>query len=102
MIIDDNTLVSMNMFIFTPEIFNILEEDFDKFFKDNQDNLLTSEYLIPDVICQNLDNGVIKVRILKTTAKWQGITYREDKDNLVNGINKLVKARKYPDNLWKR
>lgn len=102
MIIDDNTLVSMNMFIFTPEIFNILEEDFDKFFKDNQDNLLTSEYLIPDVICQNLDNGVVKVKILKTTAKWQGITYREDKDNLVNGINKLVKARKYPDNLWKR
>ena len=42
----------------------------------------------------------IKVELLSTTAKWQGITYREDKQILVDEINSLIEAGEYPKNLW--
>ncbi len=98
--VDKNTLVSMNMFVFTPKIFDLLERDFEAFFKDNENDLSKCEYLIPDVVCKNIENGTIKVKVLPTAAKWQGITYKEDKDALVDGLNKLVKHGEYPDKLW--
>lgn len=98
--VDKNTLVSMNMFVFTPKIFDLLERDFEAFFKDNENDLSKCEYLIPDVVCKNIENDTIKVKVLPTTAKWQGITYKEDKDALVDGLNKLVKQGEYPDKLW--
>lgn len=98
--VDKNTLVSMNMFVFTPKIFDLLERDFEAFFKDNENDLSKCEYLIPDIVCKNIKNGTIKVKVLPTTAKWQGITYKEDKDALVDGLNKLVDQGEYPDKLW--
>ena len=95
-----DTLVSMNMFIFTPSIFKYLEERFDNFFKDNEANLNKCEYLIPDVVCDLVTKGIVTVEILPTSARWQGITYKEDKESLVNGINDLVKQGIYPDKLW--
>jgi len=98
--VDKNTLVSMNMFIFTPYIFELLEKDFKTFFEDNKDDLTKCEYLIPDIVCKNVVNKNVKVRVLPTTAKWQGITYKDDKEALVNGLNELVKCGEYPNNLW--
>lgn len=96
----DDTLVSMNMFIFTPKIFDYLEEDFVKFFKDNESDLSKCEYLIPDVVFDLIKRKLITVSVLKTDAVWQGITYKEDKDALVDGLNKLVNDNVYPDKLW--
>lgn len=96
----DNTLVSMNMFIFTPKIFDYLEEDFVKFFKDNESDLSKCEYLIPDVVFDLIKRKLVTVSVLKTDAVWQGITYKEDKDALVDGLNKLVNDNVYPDKLW--
>lgn len=99
-IVENGTLVSMNMFIFTPQIFKYLEDGFEEFFKDEQVDLMTSEYLIPTVICDLVLSGQVTVEILATDAKWQGITYKEDKDGLVAGINELVSDNVYPDKLW--
>lgn len=96
----DDTLVSMNMFIFTPKIFDYLEEDFVKFFKDNESDLSKCEYLIPDVVFDLIKRKLVTVSVLKTDAAWQGITYKEDKDALVDGLNKLVNDNVYPDKLW--
>ena len=96
----DDTLVSMNMFIFTPKIFDYLEEDFVKFFKDNESDLSKCEYLIPDVVFDLIKRKLVTVSVLKTDAVWQGITYKEDKDALVDGLNKLVNDNVYPDKLW--
>lgn len=96
----DDTLVSMNMFIFTPKIFDYLEEDFVKFFKDNESDLSKCEYLIPDVVFDLIKRKLVTVSVLKTGAVWQGITYKEDKDALVDGLNKLVNDNVYPDKLW--
>ena len=98
--IENNSLVSMNMFAFTPKIFELLENEFDIFFKDNKDNLQTCEYLLPDVVCKGIKDNKIKVKALSTTAVWYGMTYKEDKELLVNAINEMVKQGLYPDNLW--
>lgn len=98
--VTDDTLVSMNMFIFTKEIFKFLEDGFVKFFEDNAADLSKCEYLIPDVVCDLVLNNKASVKILPTTAVWQGITYKEDKEALVSGLNKLVGEGIYPDKLW--
>lgn len=99
-IIEDNTPVSMNMFAFTPKIFTYIEEHFAEFLEKNKDNIDKCEYLIPDVVFEQIKNGMVKVDALKTTARWYGITYKEDKEQLVKSINDLVQDGVYPTNLW--
>ena len=98
--IEDDTIVSMNMFAFTPKIFTYIEEHFAEFLEKNKDNIDKCEYLIPDVVFEQIKNGMVKVDALKTTARWYGITYKEDKEQLVKSINDLVQDGMYPTNLW--
>lgn len=95
-----HTVVSMNMFAFSTKIFDLLENDFLPFLEEHSNNLLTCEYLLPEVICNNIDRRNIKVKVLKTNAKWSGMTYKEDKEDLVSEINKLVEEKIYPNSLW--
>ena len=98
-IVPDDEVVSMNMFGFTSSIFDYLEKDFPKFLDENISNL-TSEYLIPDVIFDMIKKELIKMEVLKTDAKWYGVTYKEDKEEVVNAINEMVRTKKYNKNLW--
>lgn len=98
--VEPNSLVSMNFFGFTPRIFTKLERDFPLFFEKNKDNLLKCEYLIPDVVFEEIKDGV-NVHVLESTDKWLGVTYREDKDYVVSEIGKLIDRGVYPNNLWK-
>ena len=98
-IVPDDEVVSMNMFGFTDSIFDYLEKDFPKFLDENISNL-TSEYLIPDVIFDMIKKELIKMEVLKTDAKWYGVTYKEDKEEVVNAINEMVTTKKYNKNLW--
>ena len=47
-----------------------------------------------------MDEGLIRVPVIPTTAKWQGITYKEDKERLVNDIQSLIDKGEYPNSLW--
>ena len=98
--IDDNTLVSMNMFSFTPKILTYLEKRFPEFLEENKNDLLKCEFLIPIEAFNQIKTGEATIEVLKTTAKWQGITYKEDKELLVREINDLIKKGEYPENLW--
>lgn len=98
-IVPDDEVVSMNMFGFTSSIFDYLEKDFPKFLDENISNL-TSEYLIPDVVFDMIKKELIKMEVLKTDAKWYGVTYKEDKEEVVNAINEMVRTKKYNKNLW--
>ena len=98
--VDYDSLVSMNMFIFTPKIFEYLEKGFEEFFSNENVDLAKGEFLMPDVVCDLVSNKVVTVEIIPTTAIWQGITYKEDKESLVDGLNKLVEDGIYPDKLW--
>ena len=100
-IVSEDDTVSMNMFGFTPRIFDYLEERFPSFLDEHKDNMDKCEYLIPTLVFEEIDKCMARVRVLKTDAVWQGITYREDKDKVVNEIRKLVLNGEYPEGLWK-
>lgn len=100
-IVSEDDTVSMNMFGFTPKIFDYLEERFPSFLDEHKDNMDKCEYLIPTLVFEEIDKCMARVRVLKTDAVWQGITYREDKDKVVNEIRKLVLNGEYPEGLWK-
>lgn len=94
------TLVSMNFLLFTPDLFQELEERFPKFLNKNKNNLDTCEFLIPSVLNDLVKEKKITIDILETTATWHGVTYKEDKELIVNAINKLIEEKVYPKNLW--
>lgn len=97
--IESTDIVSMNLFCFHPNVFKYLENEFKKFLENNISNI-TSEFLIPDIIEKlNKENKII-VPIIKTDSIWYGITYKEDKDNVVKSIEKLIKNGEYPNHLW--
>jgi len=95
-----NDLVSMNFFGFTKEIFKTLEKGIVKFFEDNKDDLLKCEYLIPDVVFEEIKDNK-KVKVLDSNDKWLGVTYKEDKEFVVSELNKLIEKGEYPSDLWK-
>lgn len=96
--VDKNTIISMNMFGFTPKIFDLLEDGF-KDFLNNVD--ATNEYLVPIEINKYIKKKLINVSVINTTSIWYGITYKDDL-NLIRGeINRLINDGVYPKNLWK-
>ena len=95
-----NQFVSMNMFGFTTKLFTYLEENFSKFLKENKGNLEVCEYLIPQSIYKGIVEKEWNVKVLPTTAKWYGITYREDKAKVVKAIEKMIPRGEYPKQLW--
>lgn len=99
--VSDDTTVSMNFLLFTPTIFNYIEELFPKFFEDNKDNLLTSEYLIPEVLSSLIVSGKASCKVSLTTANWYGVTYKEDTPSVKNAIKDLISNGEYEENIWK-
>ena len=95
-----DTLVSMNMLGFNTSIFDYIENNFPKFLNENKDNILKCEYLIPDTVFDAINNDFCRVMLLGTSAKWQGITYKEDKQLVVDEINSLINSGVYPSKLW--
>ncbi len=99
--VDKNSLVSMNMFGFTNNIFDYIENQFPLFLDKNKNNLLTCEYLIPEIVFLMIKSSLADVKILTTNAKWYGITYKDDKKNMVDAITKMINNNSYPKKLWK-
>jgi len=98
--INEDTLVSMNMFAFTKDIMDHLENGFKPFLDANQDNLMKCEYLIPTVVSDLIQEGTVSAKVLNTKAVWYGVTYKEDRDYVVESIKKLIDAGVYPKGLW--
>jgi len=99
-VVDDDAVVSMNMFGFTTKIFRTLEEGFPKFLDSHKEDTMTCEYLIPSVVFEGITKGEVSVQVLHTDAVWQGVTYREDKEKVVAELKKLVDQGEYPLGLW--
>ena len=97
--IEGDTIVSMNMFTFTPRIFDYLKKEFPKFLENNISNL-KSEFLIPELVFRQMKEENVKVEAINTSAKWLGVTYKEDKENVVKSLKKLVDNGEYKEGLW--
>lgn len=91
--------VSMNFWGFRPSLFPALEEAFEIFLRDKGKEL-KSEFYIPLVVDSLVYAGKAKVKVLKTSATWFGVTYREDKPVVERSIRALVDHGAYPPNLW--
>lgn len=93
--------VSMNMMGFTPAIFPMLEDKFITFLNKLSDNdPLKSEFLLPIAINEMLKDEVIDVEVVKTNANWFGVTFKEDREQVKNSLQKLAETGVYPNSLW--
>lgn len=97
----ENTPVSMNFFGFTPDYFRHSEEYFKEFLAENISNL-KSEFYIPRMVNKVINDGTATMRVLSTRANWFGVTYKEDKPQLMAKIEELIEAGVYPRNLWQK
>lgn len=99
--IDVNSHVSMNMWGLSPEFVKLLEEGFVKFFKETvPSDPLKAEYLLPIYIGELLQKNEISVKVLETTDKWFGVTYREDMPYVCESFRQLIKDGVYKEDLY--
>jgi NDP-sugar pyrophosphorylase family protein len=94
-----NERVSMNLAGFTPSFFKVLENRFNDFLKTKgHDN--SAEFYLPAAMNDAIHSGIARVKVLSTPEKWFGVTYREDREMVMNSLNKLVENGTYPRDLW--
>ncbi|MDO4189051.1 MAG: sugar phosphate nucleotidyltransferase [Lachnospiraceae bacterium] len=98
--IDVESLVSMNMWGLTPEFINLLKDGFVEFFNKHTEDILTAEYLLPIYIDELLHKGTVSVKVLSTPDKWFGVTYKEDKELVVNSFKELITSGVYKEKLF--
>ena len=98
--VSKDTIASMNMLLFTPSLFKILEEKLPIFLEDNKDDIDSCEFLIPIVLNELLEENKVTVDVIETTSTWYGVTYKEDKELVVNAIDKMIKEGIYNNNLY--
>jgi dTDP-glucose pyrophosphorylase len=91
--------VSMNMWGFTPILFDYLSEKFDEFLQEGKMEL-KSEFLIPNVINDLIQTDRESVHVLRSDSSWFGITYKEDKLYVMDEIQKLIDEGVYPQELF--
>ena len=96
--VNNNDKVSMNMIAFPKHFLNYIEDNFISFLENS--NLEKDEYLIPVLIDKVIKENKMNVKVIDTSAKWVGITYKEDKMSVVNYINSLIEDGKYNKDLW--
>ena len=105
--LDPDSYVSMNFWGFpakegcAPAYLDVLEKDFVEFFKNTvPGNPLKAEYLLPIHIGGLLRENKCTVKVLETKDKWFGVTYKEDKEDVVNSFKELIKSGVYKEKLY--
>ena len=92
--------VSMNLWGFTADFLNTLEERFVKFLGELSGNETKAEFLIPQVVGNMLKEQKIEVQVLTSNDRWFGVTYKEDKDLVVRSFRELYEKGQYPEQLF--
>ena len=95
----DDTPVSMNMWGCLPNVFDEFQLRFEKFLEERGKEL-KSEFYIPTLISQLIDERKIFLKMIKTDSPWFGVTYKEDKPIVIESLQKLVDQGVYPSPLW--
>ena len=100
-VVDVNSLVSMNMWGLTPDFLDVLENGFKEFFeKEVPDNPQKAEYLIPIFIGELLEQGKMSVKVLKTNDTWYGMTHHEDVAAVKDSFKKMLADGMYKADLF--
>jgi dTDP-glucose pyrophosphorylase len=94
-----DTPVSMNFWCFDPSVFDYTKRVFKEFLSQNASNP-KAEFFIPIVADKYIKEGEGVIKVIPTSAKWFGVTYKEDAPMVRASLRKLVDAGDYPENLW--
>jgi len=87
-------IVSMNMWGFTPEVFKFIENDLKDFFAEKI-NVPKVEYYLPTVVSNVIERGQKDVSVLVAEDRWYGVTYKEDKQGVVEALSEKIKNGEY-------
>jgi hypothetical protein len=98
--IPPGSLASMNMWGFTPTVFQHLERSFREFLAVGEPELTEREFFLPDFVNQLILDGKARVRVLASPESWFGVTYREDMPRARQCLSALIEAGVYPRSLW--
>ena len=96
-----DTMVSMNMWAGYPDFLQYIDEGFSGFLDKLNDNPQKKEYLLPNIVAELLEKRVASVKVLGTSDRWIGITYKEDIEPAQKGFSLMIENDLYPANLWK-
>ena len=97
----EDTLVSMNLFGFTPSLLDELAVGFPKFLEEEVPaNTAKKEYLLPTIVNQLLHEGKAQLKVLSSADRWYGVTYAADKPMVVAALKEKTESGLYPDGLW--
>lgn len=92
--------VSMNMWGLPASFLKELESGFPQFLSEIKEGDIKSEYLLPKIIDKLVEQGRARVKVLETPDKWFGVTYKEDKQAVVNSLKTLIARGEYPETLY--
>jgi len=92
--------VSMNLFCLTPKLIEYVTRNIKDFFTDSSNDLLTSEYLLPNAVFASSVEEDTAIRVITTDSKYLGMTYREDLEELKAGILSQIEKGVYKNDLW--
>lgn len=94
-----DTPVSMNFWCFDQSVFDYIKRTFKEFLSENASNP-KAEFFIPIAADKYIKEGKGAIKVIPTSAKWFGVTYKEDAPMVRESLRKLVDAGDYPENLW--
>jgi hypothetical protein len=97
--LDENSLVSMNMWGFMPEVFEGMQEAFDEFLEEYGMDM-KAHYSIPAYVNRKIEEGKMKVKVQETPAKWMGLVSHDDKIQVLLRINEMMRKGIYPHKLF--
>ena len=98
--ISEDTIVSMNCWGLPNEFFGYAENSFKEFLESGGDEM-KKEFYLPDAVKKYLAASGKSAKVLRTEARWYGVTYREDRDAVVQHIARSIESGVYPEELWK-
>ena len=98
--ITPDTMVSMNMWAGYPDFLQYIKEGFPAFLEQLGEHPEKKEYLLPNIVAELLEKEAASVKVLSTSDKWIGITYKEDIEPAQESFSRMITAGCYPENLW--
>ena len=98
--VDENAYASMNMWGLTPEFLELLEPGFQRFLSDLDGGDNKTEYLLPVIMDDLIQQGQARVKLLPTQDQWFGVTYKEDKQAVADSFKKLIDSGVYRSPLF--
>ena len=99
--ITPDTMVSMNMWAGYPDFLRYIDEGFARFLDTLGENPEKKEYLLPNIVAELLEKNLASVKVLNTSDRWIGITYKEDIEPAQEKFHLMIEDGTYPKELWK-